>query len=251
LPKGTNNNRVIGPGDEDLPSPDGKPARFYLVSVRPGSLYPQGSTFGAVLQIDPVVPCDVRFTLTAPDGSVRVTTGKGDGYGYFVAADKWLLDQPGVWSYTVDATWNGFKGKVPGLPDSGGWIFVIENTEPLGVGMTLKNPQMQTFSPVLGLNVSGVTSASKVYYAAIIPGAVLEQGVLQAINGEFRYAFDPQRMAEVIKTYDIINLVNGKPEIGRVVHLTFFSQEQSTRGSYHSFVRVVLRGTTAIYVKDR
>ncbi len=28
LPKGSNNNRIIGPGDEDLPSPDGKPARF-------------------------------------------------------------------------------------------------------------------------------------------------------------------------------------------------------------------------------
>jgi len=43
--------------------------------------------------------------------------------------------------------------------------------------------------------------------------------------------------------------MNGKPEIGRVVHLTF-SEEQGPSGPYHSFVRVVLRGTTAIYVKD-
>ncbi len=77
-----------------------------------------------------------------------------------------------------------------------------------------------------------------------------EQVVILVNDGEFQYAFDPQRIADKIQTYDIINLVNGKPEIGRVVHLTFFSEEQAPSGTYHSFVRVVLRGTTAIYVKN-
>jgi hypothetical protein len=59
-------------------------------------------------------------------------------------------------------------------------------------------------------------------------------------------------MADRIQTYDIINMVNGKPEIGRVVHLTFFSEEHAAGGvTYHSFARVVLRGTTAVYVKVR
>jgi hypothetical protein len=38
-----------------------------------------------------------------------------------------------------------------------------------------------------------------------------------------RYKFDPKKLADKIKTYDIVNLVNGRPEIGRIVHLTFFS----------------------------
>jgi hypothetical protein len=252
LPNGTNNNRVVAPGSEDLPSPDGVAARFFLTPVRPGMVYLQDSTFGAVLQIDPVVPCDVRFTLTAPNGTVYATTGKGDQYGYFVAADKWLLRSPGVWTYTVIATWNGYFGKVPGLPDLGGWIFVIENGEPPAEGMTLQVPPAQTFSPTAGLNVTGQTTSTQVHYAIIIPGAVLDEGTVQVQNGHFRYSFDPQRMADKIKTYDIINLVNGKPEIGRVVHLTFFSEEQTPSGVvFHSFVRVVLRGTTAVYVKER
>jgi hypothetical protein len=251
LPKGTNNNRVIGPGDEDLPSPDGIPARFFLTPVRPGMVYLAGTTFGAVLQIDPVVPCDVRFALTAPNGTTRVTTGTGDQYGYFAAVDKWPLDQAGLWTYTVNATWKGYQGKVPGMPDTGGWIFVLENGPAPGVGMTLNMPTTQTFSPTAGLNVTGNTTASKVYYAAIIPGAVLEEGTLQVTNGTFRYNFDPQRMADKIKTYDIVNLINGKPEIGRVVHLTFFSEEQGPSGPYHSFARVILRGTTAVYVKEK
>ena len=251
LPKGTSNNRIIGPGDEDLPSPDGNPARFFLVPVRPGMVYQVGTIFGAVLQIDPVVPCDVRFTLTAPDGSKRVAEGKGDRFGYFVGKEKWPLDQPGVWSYIVRATWNGHEGRVPGLPDMGGYIFVIENGTAPGKGMTLKMRGEQSFSPLDGFEITGESSASEVYFAAIIPGAVLEQGVIQVSSGQFRYKFDTKKLADKIRTYDIVNLVSGRPEIGRVVHLTFFSREIGTDGPYHSFVRVILRGTTAIYVKDR
>ncbi len=251
LPKGTNNNRVIGPGEEDLPSPDGVPARFFLVPIRPGMVFFMGNTFGAVLQIDPVVPCNVSFSLTAPNGTTLTTTGKGDQYGYFVATDRWLLDQPGVWTYKINATWNGYQGKVPGLPETGGWIYVIENEPPPGTGMVLNLPAKQTFSPTTGLTIRGNSTGATIYYAAIIPGAVLEEDTIPVTNGTFTYTFDPQRMADKIQTYDIINMVNGKPEIGRVVHLTFFSEEQGPGGPYHSFARVVLRGTTAIYVKER
>jgi hypothetical protein len=251
LPKGTNNNRVIAPGAEDLPSPDGTPARFFLVPLRPGMVYYTGATFGAVLQIDPVVPCNVVFTLTAPNGTTFTTTGMGDQYGYFAAVDKWVLDKPGLWVYKVNATWNGYQGRAPGLPAAGGWIFVLENTPAPAKGMQLDEPAIQTFSPTTGLTITGNSTASKIYYAAIIPGAVLEEGTINVTNGKFTYTFSPQAMADKIKTYDIINLVNGKAEIGRVVHLTFFSDEQGASGDYHSFVRVVLRGTTAIYVKER
>ncbi len=251
LPKGTNNNRIVGPGAEDLPSPDGIPARFFLVPIRPGMVYSVGATFGAVLQIDPVVPCNVRFSLTAPNGTTFTTTGNGDQYGYFIAAERWALDKPGLWTYTVNATWNGYQGKVPGLPEEGGWIFVVENGPAPATGMTLNMQPIQTFSPTTGLNITGNSTAAKVYYAAIIPGAVLEEGFVNVTDGIFKYTFDPQRMADKIKTYDIVNLVNGKAEIGRVVHLTFFSEEQGPDGSFHSFARVVLRGTMAVYVKER
>jgi len=110
-------------------------------------VYRVGDTFGAVLQIDPVVPCDVVFTLIAPNGTDLRTTGKGDQYGYFVASNRWTLDQPGVWTYTINAFWSGYKGRVPGLPESGGWIFVLQNETVTGEGMTLRMPEIQTFSP--------------------------------------------------------------------------------------------------------
>ena len=251
LPKGSSNNRIIGPGEEDLPSPDGKPARFFLVPVRPGMVYKLGTNFSAVLQIDPVVPCSVQFTLTAPDGSKKVANGKGDRFGYFISKEKWPLDQPGVWKYIVNATWNGYQGRVPGLPDEGGYIYVLDSENSSGPGMTLNLSGEQTFSPTDGLDIQGNSSATHVYFAAIIPGAVLEEGIIPVVDGKFVYKFDPKRMADKIKTYDIINLVNGRPEIGRIVHLTFYSEENGADGPYSSFVRVILRGTTAIYTKER
>jgi hypothetical protein len=36
LPQGTNNNRIIAPGSEDLIGADGTQARLFLVGTRPG-----------------------------------------------------------------------------------------------------------------------------------------------------------------------------------------------------------------------
>jgi hypothetical protein len=241
---------VIGPGDEDLPSPDGHPSRFFMVAVRPGMVYSTGSTFIPVLQIDPIVPCDVTFTLIGPDGTRYVTEGRGDEFGTFAGKDRWIFDKPGVWTYTIDATWNGHKGRVPGLPDTGGYIFVMENTpEAEKRRLALDLAAEKVFSPVDGLEIRGTTTATKVFYAAITPGAVLEQGTLPVKEGEFQYLFNPQKISDRIKTYDTVNRVNGKPEIGRVVHLTFFAKEYGDDFSYHTFCRVILRGTTAYYVK--
>ena len=252
LPKGSNNNRIVGPGDENLPSPDNTSARFFLVPIRPGSTYPLGATFTPVLQIDPILPCNVTFTLTAPNNITYISTGQGDQYGYFAGSKGFALNQSGVWTYMVNATWNGYQGHIPGLPDAGGWIYVIENGTAPGPGITMKMPMQQTFSPTTGLNVTGQTTASNIFYAIIIPGAVLEEGVIPVNNGTFTYYFNPQAMASKIQTYDIINYANGQAQIGKIVHLSFFSEEKTADGTvYHSFVRVVLRGTTALYVKER
>jgi hypothetical protein len=251
LPNGTNNNRIIGSGDEDLPSADGKPARFFLVPARAGSVYAQGSNFPSSLQIHPVVPCDVQISLFAPNGSERIANCKGNSLGYAAPKEGWILDQPGVWTYNINATLNGHPGRVPGLPEAGEYLFVMEKGNPKGPGLILNLSHEQTFSPISGLEIRGDSNASEVYYTAITPGAVLDEGILPVRNGEFIYKFDPGKMADKIKVYDVMNLASSKPEIGRIVHLTFFSREMGPNGPYHSFARVILRGTTALYVKER
>jgi hypothetical protein len=82
----------------------------------------------------------------------------------------------------------------------------------------------------------------------VIPGAVLGQGTIPVTNGKFEFTFDPAALNKIAQTYDVKNMASGKAELADVVHLTFFSKE-TTPTTYHSFVRLVIRGNTVNYTK--
>jgi Zn-dependent metalloprotease len=248
LAKGTNNNRVVAPGSEDLNGPLGEKARFYLVGLRPGTSYEVGSTFRPAVQIDPLLPVSIRFVLTYPDGRQQVAAGIGDRFGSFAGPTAWPLDIPGVYRYQLEATWNGFPGRMPGLPDTGGEFYVYSTARPPGVsGIQIEGPSQRTFAPTSALTITGRSTAATVRYALLTPGAVIEQGEIPVHGGAFQYIFDPAAVHKKVPLYDIVSITTGNPQIGRVVHLTFFSEEKSASGgSFFDMARVILRGTTAV-----
>jgi hypothetical protein len=251
LPKGTKNNRVIGPGTEDVIGSTGEQARFFLVGLRPGMVYETGTSFGAALQIDPILPVNIKFTLQYPDGRTVATQGTGDAFGSFAGAVRWTLDQPGIYKYWIEGEWNGFRGVMPGLPQEGGEFYVIEKDQPAGAtGIRLNLANQSTFNAAQTLLVSGTTTAAVVNYAMLIPGCVIEHGSLTPRNGRFEYRFDPVAVHQRAPTYDIINMVSGKAELGKVVHLTFFARETTAQGTaYHSFARLIFRGNRVFYTR--
>ena len=106
----------------------------------------------------------------------------------------------------------------------------------------------QTFDVKEGLEIKGYSSAGEVYYTAIMPGAVIGQGRIPVKNGSFSYRFDPLAMNKRIPIYDIENKRNGREEIGRIMHITFFALEKpADLQPFHSHARVIVRGNTAIY----
>lgn len=248
LPKNTNNNRVIGPGTEDLIGPTGERARFFLVGLRPGTAFEVGSSFRPALQIDPLVPASISFTLTYPDGRQQTATGTGDAFGSFAGPTAWPLDVPGVYRYRVSGTWNGFTGRMPGLPESGGFFFVYSKAKPGGVsGIRIDGSAHRTYSATTGTTITGSTGASKVYYTLLTPGAVIDQGELPVTGGKFQFRFDPSAANAKAPIYDIVSITTGKAQIGRVIHLTFFAEEKSPSGQvFFDVTRIILRGTTLL-----
>jgi hypothetical protein len=78
-------------------------------------------------------------------------------------------------------------------------------------------------------------------------GAVIDQGYLPVTGGKFEYFFDPKRINQRVPTYDIEYRVNGRAELGDIVHLTFFTTEKHPNGTpYHSFARIILRGNRMV-----
>ncbi len=249
LPKGTNNNRVVAAGSEDLNGSDGSKARFFLVGTRPGMVYETGTLYAPAIQIDPVLPVYIKAVLTCPDGSQKIAQGMADAFGTFVGAEKWSLDLPGLYRFWVEGEWQGYKGYMPGLPRQGGDMYVVEKDRPAGApSILLDLPNQSTFSAATGLTITGYSSAAKVYYSAVMPGAVLAQGEIPVQQGVFTFTFNPATLNASTPTYDIANKVSGRAEIGDVVHLTFFSGERTGDGAvFHSFARVILRGTRVFY----
>ena len=206
--------------------------------------YPVGTTFGAAFQIDPILPVNITFKLTYPDGHTVQTSGVSDIYGSFSGKDKWVLDTPGIYTFNIDANWNGFPAIMPGLPREGGQLYVLEAQPPANAkGLQVIVTDGTTFDPVAGIHIIGVSTADKVHFAVVMPGAVLDQGELPVVNGQFDYFFNPTELHNHAATYDVVNRVTNKPELGDVVHLSLFSLEKTADGqSYHSFLRVIVRG---------
>ncbi|HEU5287584.1 MAG TPA: hypothetical protein VFV20_04215 [Candidatus Limnocylindria bacterium] len=250
LPKGSKNNRVIAPGSEDLVGSTRERARIFLaMNARPGILYETGTTFAPAFQIDPMLPVNMRFTMRYPDGRSVSASGVADAGGSWVGGERWPLDVPGLYRYSVDAQWSGHKGLVPGMPQDGGAIYVVEKERPAGApGITFALPPQSTFDAVKGATFTASTTAREVHYAMITPGAVLAQGMIPVQNGKFSFLFDAASLNERAQTYEVVNQVTGKPELGQVVHLTFFSKETSPT-TYHSFVRLIIRGNTVLYTR--
>jgi hypothetical protein len=252
LPKGMQDNRIIEPGSEEILGPTGQKSRVFIaMNARPGMVYNVGTTFVPALQIDPMVPININFTLTYPDGRQVVAKGTADSTGSFAGKEPWMLDIPGVYNYTIDSDWNGYRALVPGLPKEGGEIYVIEKEKPPGAtGITFGLPPLSKLNPEKGTKFLGSSTAKEINFAVIIPGAVLMQGKLPVVNGKFEYFFEPNALHNIAETYDTNNTNSGKPELSDVVHLTFFSKETTPTGTqYHSFVRLIIRGNTVNYTK--
>ena len=213
-------------------------------------IYETGTTFTPVAQIDPVLPAKITYTLTYPDGRTVVAQGLGDQFGNFAGKDRWTLDIPGIYHFNIVADWQGYKGYMPGLPKDGGEFYVIEKDKPANApALKLNLPEQSSFSPSGTLTINGASTSKTISFAALTPGAVLDQGTIPVKGGKFSYTFNPAAIAQRIPLYDTVNLVTGKPEIKDVVQLTFFSAETGSGGTvYHSAVRVILRGTTVLYV---
>src|SRR5208337_2709236 len=147
-------------------------------------VFEQNATFVPALQIDPILPAHIRFVLRYPDGRENVAEGIGDPLGSFVGLERWQLDQAGVYVYSINSEWKGHKGCMPGLPEEGGYLFVTEKNQPAGAGglrLTLKN--QQGFEVEKGLMIEGRSAASEVYFAAVTPGAVIDQGCIPVKGG--------------------------------------------------------------------
>ena len=117
---------------------------------------------------------------------------------------------------------------MPGLPEPGGEFFVYSKTRPAGAtGLTIDGASQRTFSAATGHDDHRDERGGSVHYTLLTPGAVIDQGELPVVGGKFslRRSTRPPSTPRCRSTTSSASRP-GKPQIGRVIHLTFFSEER-------------------------
>ena len=250
LPKGTNNNRVVAAGTEDLHGPLGTKARFFLVGLRPGTSYEVGATFRPALQIDPLLPgvdslrADVPGRPAAGGGRrrrpVRVvcrpgTPGRSTSRASTATSSSRVVERLR-------------RAACRDCRPSGGSSSCYSKTRPAGRGRTRRWTARRSARSRRDRHDDhgvehGVGRALHAHHARA-PSSTRASCPVR--GGKFTYTFDPAAVHAKVPLYDIVNNTTGKPQIGRVIHLTFFSEETSPSGRFHDATRVILRGTTLL-----
>jgi hypothetical protein len=103
------------------------------------------------------------------------------------------------------------------------------------------------FKPEEGFAIKGSSGCEKVFYSVIIPGAVIDQGEIPVENGAWSWSFDPKEIQKRAPIYETVNAETGKPELGRVVHVSFFAMKPVESGAALTYMRrVIVRGSEAV-----
>lgn len=261
IPSLGNNNRVVAPGTTDIVNSKGDKARFFLTpSFRPGMTYTLDTVWKPALQVDPMVPATISLKLTYPDGTTIKTDGGPVVDGSWAGTAQ-TLSQPGVYRVEVSGLWNGFTGTIPGLPPTGGEFYVLGGAKPDGAqGLVVDRDKETVFSLSSTLRIEGRSTASRVHYALIMPGAVIAQGEAPVTNGHFVVEIDPAGVNASTPIFDLMNyatnLLWGNQAPGdqskttrKIMHLSLFSEETHNGTKFWDFHRVITRGTTVLSVK--
>ena len=237
------------PGTEEFHGPMGDTARFFLVGLRPGTSYEVGSTFRAGGQIDPILPVNVHFVLTYPG---RTPAGGRRRRRRLRRVRR--TDRRGRWtSRASTATSSAPRGTATRAACRACRTRAASSTSTRrpgpssAAGLTIDGSPHRTFAATGDDDDHWVEFRhGSVHYTMVTPGAVIGQGELPVSPGKFTLVFDPVAVHAKVPLYDIVNNTTGTAQIGRVVHITFFSEENSAGQTFHDVTRVLLRGTTVL-----
>jgi hypothetical protein len=261
LPKGSNNNRIVAAGAEDIIGSKGAKARFFIAGFRPGTVVAEGYTFKPGMQIDPLLPAKLNLKVDQLKGDTWTSMGTAEAVasneGSWLSPTAFKLVDAGVYRFAVSGKWTDSSGKehtggMPGLPTEGGEFYVASSMRPSGAtGLTVEMPTISTFKLSEKLVVTGKSSAASVRYVLLMPGAILGQGEIPVVNGVYSLTLDPGTINKSTPIYDFINLATKQPHTygGRVMHLSLASKEKFNGVEFWDVKRVIARGTVVIAVK--
>ena len=209
---------------------------FLPLGARPGAILETGDLFRMAGPVMPTLPSLVEYTVTAPDGSERVLGGRANAVGYFYdSEDDFVVDQPGLWTVTLQVTHDGqtsagpveppFPSGGPLTPDVASFTFVVAYaaTRPLRITTDLaeltpdqwwSGRRNASYEADLPSTWDGETARLVV----TMPGIVLLDEDIPIAGRRVRWELDAEALNRLASNFDY------ESGLGDTVTVTFYAE---------------------------
>ena len=196
--------------------------------------------FGGVIM--PVVPADVTWTVTRPDGEVVELTAQANRLGV-VRSPGFPVEQPGLYRTHVSVRHGDLHGSLPGLADDTFWHCAVAPDRPRLLHTELGPVQMVDALSGIRIPLSWPSDLDEVrlHYALIMPGQVLTQGDVAPRSSRWEYAFHPTALAALFPNFDVRDYGTGEWNLAETVVFQFFLEAQRDGVPVHDSLRLFLR----------
>ncbi len=235
---------IYRPGQRPLVRTADREHRIFLATDTHDAL-DAGERMGFGGMIFPAVRARVTWTVTRPSGEKVAVRGRANRLGIVRGWPLIKADKPGVYKIKVGVVHGKLTGDVVGTRDGSYWHCVLPR-EDLPLLKTAVGT-MHRVDPSKGLHIplSWPTrlKKAKLHFSVLMPGRVLDQGVIQAADGAWTYHFDPAQLAVQHPNLDARYYGTGVWRLADTLVFQFFLEGVDRGAKVYDSVRLVLRGT--------
>ena len=257
LPKGSYSNQILAPLKEPIFEINGRSHYLFDAGAPlPGMVFETGDILRAgAMVFPPIGNVTCLKTVTCPSGKKYQFKGTTNKIGLAkmdtAPEEKIVIKEPGVYEVEGRCESQGKTGDFVGSGDGKYYIYAVDPKD-TNEYFNLDLPRRFSirYDQVLQINGhvrKGIRNA-KIYYTLIMPGFIMDEGIIPIQDQKFSYRFSPQDVAVQFPNYDLVSYENPTEQrMADTVIFTFFlTGINQNNKPVCSVRRFILRGDKGI-----
>ena len=242
---------ILAPGERPLRRANGVEHELFLASDTHDVLE-VGELMGLGGVVMPIVPATVTWTVQKPSGEKLLVKGQADRLGVVRGRPAPLVDEPGIWKVSPAIEYEGMTSSLPGLVDGSFWHVAVDSSSP--TFLTSNVPARSRVAATEGFDMKlewpDDIEDPTLYFGVIMPGQVLDQGVLELDTNSWTYDFDPIQWAAQATNYDARELASGRWTLAETMVFQFFVEGTRNGEPVYDGLRFFLRRDTLYNMRE-
>lgn len=236
---------ILEPGARPLRKANGREHELFLASDTHDVLE-VGELMGLGGVVMPIVPATVTWTVTKPSGKQLTVQGIANRLGVVRGSPAPLVDEAGIYKIEPVIEYDGMRSDLPGLVDGSFWHVAVDSSSPQFLESNV--PARTTIAATEGFDMKlqwpeDIENA-KLWFGVIMPGQVLDQGVLELDTNTWTYDFDPIQWAAQTTNFDARELASGRWTLAETMVFQFFVEGTRNGEPVYDGLRLFLRRDT-------